>query len=268
MLTVLDKSYAKGTSKEKIETFTSESSNVFLLCDSFLFEVNKMPNAERAVIYKKLERKNGKPSYKLLPNINKLLKHELEKNKPLVPQEVLAMQTDNRLDHSNLSDESFTLTQLQISAMNAMRDNFGTGAKAVILTCEKNHDLFKSYIKEGLGSDSPYSAETIAASHDSVRRMLELLIEDSKEQVKTSIDLTKVSSDWFFYRYAQLFSIVCTSTLKRYPNLEILKEKPNSFKKLVNDYRDLEYILWASYIGDIKTEDAKLKDWLNILTTN
>lgn len=266
MFTVLDKSYVLGNTKQQIADFLKESSTTFLLCDSFLFEVNKMPSSDRAKIYNKIACEDGEPNYELLPNINKLLKYELEQNKPLVHSQVIAIQPDNRLDHSNLSDKNFQLDNTQREALMVMKEHFGSGAKAIVLTCEKHRELFNSYIEQCKGDNSRNAAEKIAAHPDSVHRMLEVLLEDTEnENLEISVDVTKVNSDWFFYRYAKLFSIACTSTLKRYHDLNLLKENNKAFKKIVNDYRDLEYILWASYIGKIQTKDEKLNDWLNIL---
>lgn len=140
---VLDKSYLRGTKKDRITQISRE--NILVMSASLLYEVFKSDTKERVKLLNKFP-DTHEPFY-LAPRLGDMFLYEL-KNKRAYPKPTSINQT---IDYSNSAfrDKKHQLNKEQICALEKERDRVEFDTNLFLCTFEKSEDKLRKILKTG-----------------------------------------------------------------------------------------------------------------------
>lgn len=264
---LLDKSYIFGQSKDIIQTLCEEKQ--VYLCGAFLYEVFKDKPEKRASIMNKFPCISGRPKYAVLPNINKFIEQEFLKQAPINNDLAIVLTERDFSIHHKLIDPEFNFEGEFSRVMSDKEKDVNQGTAALLKHIKDFSTMYGYLISE---ENDESKQEEIMVSDCAVKYIMsvsKIIFDKEMESENKKMrfpEIDKVDSNWFTYKFFQVYNLISLDIIKRYPNLQTILKSNKSKEKLRHDYLDLEYLLWALQLRGFATEEKKLKRWYQLLT--
>ncbi|ENM3908802.1 hypothetical protein GCS57_003546 [Vibrio cholerae] len=267
---ILDKSYVQSAKSSDVEELAIN--NDLYLTEAFLYEVIKNDNKNRSTFLKKLSNQNGEPLYKILPNANIMLLHEVNEKKPTFQDYMSFVNERDYSIHSSLADENYDLTEEYTAVLEKMRETVNNGTLSLFSHIRSFGKMYDYLITEAKSKN--VDLEEFIVSDFAVKYIGVVLKfgfdKDMEREKKTERfpEIKDLNEAWFIYRFIQVYNLISLDIISRYPDLTVLLNSKKSVEKLRHDYLDLEYLLWAVSFKAFQTKENKLNRWYNLLTSN
>lgn len=261
---VIDKSYLRGSSREQVGELASQ--HTLLMSIPLLYECIKEEPKTRAKLFRKFP--PTKPPYILIPPIHELIQLENSNHLPSGRPSANAPNKDYSV-HEKLIDESYVLSENQISALENKRAEVNTDTAIFLSLVEEEAANLKSEfdnIDNTMRENKKADIEKrIAADQDYISEIIKRVSQCSGSMIQKSITFDK---SWANFRWFQVVQLFALDVYFRYPSLKDIKKSEKAYEKLRHDVIDAQYLMLALLEGGFATRERKLINWWNLLSPN
>ncbi len=261
---VIDKSYLRGASREQVSHLASQ--HTLLMSIPLLYECIKEEPEIRAKLFRKFP--STKPPYILIPPIYELIQLENSNHLPSGRPSANASNKDYSV-HEKLIDESYVLSENQISALENKRAEVNADTAIFLSLVEQEAVNFKSEfdnIEVAQREDKKATIEkNISADQDYITGIIKRVSQCNGSMIQKNITF---DINWANFRWFQVAQLFALDLYFRYPSLDDIKKSEKAYEKLRHDVIDAQYLMLALLEGGFATKERKLINWWNLLSPN
>ena len=253
---VIDKSFLDGASTNKVRRLCEE--NTVLFSESLFFELMTTSEKSQKRCFSKLP--EGANPVKLIPNVGKLLRYEIENQCSCTPLLKHVIVNDFQFNEG-LRQGTYVAQGDVLKSLTEWKDQVKSDTEDFLVRCSIVHDFFP----ELNGIEYKHFATAIenarvkvATDHVFVKEIYGSFLDENAPPNAPVSEL--LGPDWAFFRWVQCQLLSALRIFGKYQGKIDLPASNGVFTRAEHTMHDIYYTILASLSGSLATGDQEIID--------
>jgi hypothetical protein len=232
-----------------------------LVVEPLFYELMTTTSDMKQKAFSKLPREAG--AFSLIPNVGTLLRYELEKRVPCARLEDCSIKGEH-VFHEGLRDGTYLPEGQVLTDLKEWEIQTDAATQIFLSWCQYVHQFFPEL--SGIHMRDFRSAivtarNEVANNHERVRKIYVQIREN--DLITEVIPFELLDTEWISFRFVQCHLLAALRIFGRYQGK--IQRTPNLLRKAEHSMHDLEYVIAASLVGAIATNDREVEEDFRLL---
>ncbi|MCI5197119.1 MAG: hypothetical protein D3919_13020 [Candidatus Electrothrix sp. AW5] len=253
---VIDKSFLDGASPNRVRRLCEE--NTVLFSESLFFELITTTEESKKRCFAKLP--EGINPLKLIPNVGKLLRYEIENQRRCIPLLKHVFDKDFQFNE-RLRQGTYVLQGHMLESLTEWKDQVKSDTEDFLVRCSIVHQFFP----ELNGIEYKHFATAIenarvrvAEDQDFVKEIYASFLNENAPKNAPAPEL--VGPDWAFFRWTQCQLLSALRMFGKYQGKIDFPVSKGVFTRAEHTMHDINYTILAALSGSLATGDQEIID--------